>query len=180
MSRRIAVKRDATTRPRIAAALGLLTAIAIAAALAVTTWPRHHAEPAATAAREDVLGRPEPTGSLHLLVFLTTQPDTAAGLSRSQAVEVGSLINQYGRKGLTAEIVDESGANRNTLINTYYDWHLGQIRLVADPGRSLAARFGVKTSPATLLIDRSGSVVARWNSYSPTAQAAQAISSRLT
>lgn len=180
MSHRIAVKRDAIKRPRIAAALGLLTAVAIAGALAVAAWPTHHAAPATSAGQKDVLGRPEPAGTLRLLVFLTTQPDTAAGLSRSQAVEVVSLINQYGPKGLSAKIVDESGANQKSLINTYYDWRLGDIRLVADPGRALASSFGVVTAPTTLLIDRSGSVVARWDSYSQTAQAAQAISGRLS
>jgi hypothetical protein len=180
MSHRIAVKRDTTTRPRIAAALGVLTAAAVVAAVATVAWPQHRTEPTATAAPAAVLGRPEPGGSLRLLVFLATQPDTAAGPSRSQAVEVGSLMNQYGGRGLTAEIVDESGAAKNALINTYYDWQLRDIRLTADPGRALAARYGVGSAPVTLLLDRNGAVVARWDSYALPAQAAHAISSKLT
>jgi hypothetical protein len=176
VSHKIAVNGGTTMRRPIAAAMVLLSAVIVAAAVATAVWPFRRAEAAAGAATADVLGRPEPVGGLRLLVFLKTQPDIAAGSSRSQAVEIGSLMNQYGPRGLSAEIVDESGASRNALINTYYDWQLGAIHVAADPGRRVAARYGVDTAPVTLLLDRSGSVVDRWNSYVLPAQAGQAIS----
>jgi hypothetical protein len=182
VSHRYTTKRNAKIRPRFGAGLAVLTAIAIAAVIpaAALGWLHHHAEPAAAAAAADVLGRPQPHAGLRLLSFLATVPDTAAGASRGQAVEVVSLATQYGGNGLTAEIVDESGAGRDTLINTYYDWDLGAVLLTADPGRALAARYDVARVPATLLIDRDGNVVARWSSNMLTAQAAQAITGKLS
>lgn len=169
----------------------ILTALAVAATAITATvlaWPADHHGTAPTAstasiastAPTDVLGRPQPAGPLRLLAFLTTQPDTAASPSRSQAVEVVSLLTQYGPKGLAAEIVDESTTDKQALTNTYYDWQLGGVRLAADPAHSLASRYGVASAPTTILLDASGAVVARWSTYTPTAQTAQAISERLT
>ncbi|WP_194904299.1 hypothetical protein [Catenulispora rubra] len=144
-------------------------------------WPHHDAAsgPTKSAASTDVLGRLAPTGNVHLVAFLATQPDTAATPSRSQAVEITSLLTQYGAKGLTAEIVDESGATASALTNTYYDWQLGNIRLTGDPGRVRASQYQVTNAPTTLLIDDKGTVLARWDSYVLTAQAAQIIAGKL-
>ncbi len=127
----------------------------------------------------DVLGRPAPAGRLHLLAFLATRPDTADTPSRSQAVQLVSLLTQYGSTGLSAEIVDESGSDRGALVNTVYDWQLGDVRLAADPDRSLARRYGVSTVPAVLLVGEDGAVLTRWDSGVLTAEAAQAIAGRL-
>jgi hypothetical protein len=154
----------------------------MAAAAGLLWWPHHSASSARTGpgAAADVIGRPQPAGKVHLVAFVATQPDTAATPSRSQAVEITSLLAQYGAKGLTAEIVDESGAPANTLTNTYYDWHLGDVRLTGDPGRTRAGHFKVTGAPTTLLIDDKGAVVARWDSYVLTAQAAQSIAGKLS
>ncbi|MFJ9381138.1 hypothetical protein [Streptomyces sp. NPDC101455] len=158
------------------AALALLVA---AGSIAAAAWPAHHKTPTQGIAT-DVLGRAPATGSLHLLAFLATQPDYAATTSRSQAVEIVSLETQYGRKGLAAQIVDESGAGRGALINTYYDWQLGDIRVVADPARTLARRYGVTSTPAVVLVDARGTVVKRWDAYVPTVQVVQSITGKLT
>lgn len=162
----------------------ILAAFALAAASTVAIAARpgdhHHAAPTASRESTDVLGRPQPAGNLRLLTFLATQPDTAAGQSRGQAVEVVSLLTQYSAKGLSAEIVDESAADEQALTNTYYDWQLGDVRLAADPAHSLAQQYGVAAAPTTLLLDGTGAVLARWTSYTPTAQTARAISERLT
>jgi hypothetical protein len=47
-------------------------------------------------------------GALTLVSFLATQPDSAATSSRSQAVELVSIADQYGRKGVHVLIVDIS------------------------------------------------------------------------
>ena len=165
---------------RLAAVLTSLTLAGTAIAIAVRPSAGQPAPPTVSAGSTDVLGRPLPTGPLRLLAFLSTQPDTAAGPSRSQAVEVVSLLTQYGAKGLTAEIVDESTADKQTLTNTYYDWQLGDVRLAMDPTHSLARRYDVATAPTTILLDGTGAVLDRWSSSTPTAQTAQAISERLT
>jgi len=121
------------------------------------------------------------TGEATLVSFLATQPDTASAPSRSQAVELVSLFSQYAAKGLHVEIVDDSATPPalNALENTVYDWQLGQLPLLADPGHSAANRYGITTAPATLLIGRNGKVLARWNGYVLTDVVAQAVTSAL-
>ena len=162
---------------RLAIAFSALAVVGTA--VMVTAWHHHENTPAAATvpiSAGDVLGRAEKPDAVRLVTFLATQPDTAAGQSRSQAVEIVSLLTQYESKGLTAEIVDESGGDARSLTNTYYDWQLGGVHLVADPDRTLAKRYGVTSTPTTLLLDRSGIVVARWNTYTPTAQTAAEVS----
>lgn len=174
-------RRPAVILAAFASAATAIVATATAiVAIAAGPGDHQHAAPTASTESADVLGRPQPDGHLRLLAFLATQPDAAPSQSRSQAVEVVSLLTQFGAKGLTAEIVDESAAGKQALTNTYYDWQLGGVRLAADPAHSLAERYGVTAAPTTLLLDGTGTVVGRWTSYTPTAQTAQAISERLT
>jgi len=121
-------------------------------------------------------------GALTLVSFLATQPDTAATASRSQAVELVSLAHQYGSKGVHVVIVDNTAipASPSTLENTVYDWQLGDVPLLADPGHLASDRFGVPSSPATLLIGRTGKVIARWSGYVLTAAVAQALTSAIS
>ena len=164
---------------RLAIVFSALTIAGIA--VTVPALLHHDSTPSAATATVpvstgDVLGRTEEPNAVRLVTFLVTQPDTAAGPARGQAVEIVSLLTQYESKGLTAEIVDESGGDARSLTDTYYDWQLGGVHLAADPDRTLAERYGVTSTPTTLLLDRSGTVVARWNTYSPTAQTAAAVS----
>jgi len=161
-------------RPLMAAALAVL---ACALAIVVAFWPSPHTGQNATTP-----AAPLPvTGALTLVSFLATQPDAAATPSRSQAVELVSLSSQYAAKGLSVEIVDDTAASatQSALENTVYDWQLGRLPLLADPGHAIAHRYGIATAPTTLLIGRTGAVVARWNGYVLTAVAAQAIASAL-
>lgn len=169
----------AVRRRRIAVAAGVL-AVLTTAGLGTAAWANSHGSSAPrSVTTADVVGRPAPTGRLHLLAFLATQPDIADTASRSQAVQVVSLLTQYGARGLTAEIVDETGADGNALVNTVYDWQLGDVRLAADPNRELAERYAVTTVPAILLVDGSGTVVQRWDHGVLTSEAAQVIAGRL-
>jgi hypothetical protein len=158
----------------MAAALAIL---ACALAIVVAFWPSPHTGQNATTP-----AAPLPvTGALTLVSFLATQPDAADTPSRSQAVELVSLSSQYAAKGLHVEIVDDTAASagQSALENTGYDWQLGRLPLLADPGHAIARQYGIATAPTTLLIGRTGAVIARWNGYVLTAVAAQAIASAL-
>lgn len=163
-----------------AAALACATTAAIAYATAAAVWPDHHDAPAKAASATDVLGREAGAGSLRLLAFLATQPDTAATTARSQAVDLVSLQTQYGAKGLTTQIIDESGAGRDALTNTYYDWQLGGVLLAADPARALARQYDVTLTPTVVLLDAAGTVIKRWDTPVRTVQAAPVIAGKLT
>jgi hypothetical protein len=161
-------------RPLMAAALAIL---ACALVIVVAFWPSPHTGQNATTPAE-----PLPvSGALTLVSFLVTQPDGAATPSRSQAVELVSLSSQYAAKGLHVEIVDDTAtpATQGSLENTGYDWQLGRLPLLTDPGHAAANRYGITAAPTTLLIGRTGAVLARWNGYVLTAVAAQAIDSAL-
>lgn len=121
------------------------------------------------------------SGEVTLVSFLATQPDTANSPSRSQAVVLVSLASQYSAKGLRVVIVDESSisVSASALENTGYDWRLGAVQLLADPGHVAALRYGVSSAPASLLIGRNGRVLERWPGYVLTAVAAQPISAAL-
>jgi len=166
--------------PIVAASAGIAALAACALALAVAFWPSPHAS--AAAAPPSAASAPVPvSGALTLVSFLVTQPDDAATPSRSQAVELVSLSSQYAAKGLHVEIVDDTAtpADQGLLENTGYDWQLGSLPLLADPGHAIARRYGITTAPSTLLFGRTGAVLARWNGYVLTAVAAQAINSAL-
>jgi hypothetical protein len=166
--------------PIVAASAGVAAVVACALALAVAFWPSPHAS--AAAAPPSAASAPVPvSGAVTLVSFLATQPDGAASPSRSQAVELVSLSSQYATKGLRVEIVDDTAtpAAQSVLDNTVYDWQLGSLPLLADPGHAIAHRYGITTAPTTLLIGRTGTVLARWNGYVLTAVVAQAIASAL-
>jgi hypothetical protein len=167
-------------RPVAAVSAGVAALVAGALALAVAFWPSPHAS--AAAPPPSAASAPVPvSGAVTLVSFLATQPDGAATPSRSQAVELVSLSSQYAAKGLHVEIVDDTAnpAVQTVLDNTVYDWQLGSLPLLADPGHAIAHRYGITTAPTTLLIGRTGTVLARWNGYVLTAVAAQAIASAL-
>jgi hypothetical protein len=163
----------------VAVSAGVAALAACALALAVAFWPSPHA---GSAPPPSAAPAPVPVaGAVTLVSFLATQPDGAATPSRSQAVELVSLSSQYAAKGLRVEIVDDTAtpAAQSVLENTVYDWQLGSMPLLADPGHAIAHRYGITTAPTTLLIGRTGAVLARWNGYVLTAVAAQAIASAL-
>jgi hypothetical protein len=171
---------NARRRRPVVAVCASIAALACALAFAVAFWPSPHAS--AAAAPPSAASAPLPvSGALTLVSFLATQPDGAATPSRSQAVELVSLSSQYAAKGLRVEIVDDTPtpAAQSVLDNTVYDWQLGSLPLIADPGHAIAHRYGITTAPTTLLIGRTGTVLARWNGYVLTAVAAQAINSAL-
>jgi hypothetical protein len=186
------------TRAAITAALAVLVA---AVALGVWGWSQAASAPARGSAFSPLpVGAKAPrlylseagsapasasfpaAGTLTLVSFLATQPDTAATASRSQAVELVSLADQYGPEGVHVLIVDDTAIppSLSMLENTVYDWQLGDVPLLADPGHVASDRFGVPSSPTTLLIGRTGRVIARWNGYVLTAVVAQALASAIS
>jgi hypothetical protein len=172
-------RSSARRRRPVFAVSASIAAPVCALALAVAFWPSSHA---GSAAAPSAAFAPLPvSGALTLISFLVTQPDAAATPSRSQAVELVSLSSQYATRGLHVEIVDDTAtpAARSVLENTVYDWQLGSLPLLADPGHTIAHRYGIATAPTTLLFGRTGTVLARWNGYVLTAVAAQAINSAL-
>ena len=120
-------------------------------------------------------------GTVTLISFLSTQPDTADTPSRSQAVALVSLAAQYGARGLHVAIVDESDASAGSgaVANTVYDWQLGPVALLADPGHGTADRYGVASTPSSYLISASGTILARWSGYVLTSTAAASITASL-
>lgn len=157
----------------------LAASAVVAGSVAAAVWPGHGGT-RPEAAPQDVLHRSTAPGGLHLVAFLATRPDTAATASRAQAVTLKSLQTQYGAKGLTTEIIDESGAPADALLNTYYDWQLGDVRLLPDPAGKLARGHAVHNLPTVVLSGANGTVVKRWDSPVLTVQAAQIISGHLT
>lgn len=131
-------------------------------------------------------GRPYPatpaSGRLTLLSFLATQPDTASTASRKQAVVLTSLSVQYHNSGLNVAIVDESplSPRPQTLTNTAYDWQLGAVAMLEDPGGRAAEHYGVTGTPTTFLIGPTGAILAHWTGYVLTATATAAITAHLT
>ena len=120
-------------------------------------------------------------GTLTLVSFLSTQPDTADTPSRGQAVALLSLATQYGARGLHVAIVDDSNGSPGSgaLANTVYDWQLGPVALLADPGHGAADRYGVVSTPTSYLISASGTILARWSGYVLTSTAAASITASL-
>lgn len=121
------------------------------------------------------------SGELTLLSFLATQPDAANTASRNQAVVLTSLSTQYHGAGLNVAIVDESPASPSTqaLTNTAYDWRLGSVAMLEDPGHGAADHYGVTGTPATYLISSTGTILAHWTGYVLTSTAAAAITAHL-
>jgi peroxiredoxin len=120
-------------------------------------------------------------GTATLVAFLSTQPDSADSVSRAQAVALTSLSAQYDSAGLRVVIVDDTptAASTAALVNTAYDWHLGRVTLLADPGHGLAHRYGVTATPTAFLVDGSGTVLDRWNGQTPTAALSSAVTRAL-
>ncbi|MCH5676612.1 TlpA family protein disulfide reductase [Streptomyces gilvus] len=121
------------------------------------------------------------SGTLTLVSFLATQPDTAATPSRSQSVVLNSLSTQYGGAGLRVAVVadDPAAVPRPVLLNTSYDWGLRSVVLLDDPGHRAARHFGVASVPTSFLLDGAGTVIAHWDGYLLTAKAAAAIKPHL-
>jgi len=116
-----------------------------------------------------------------LLSFLQTQPDTAVTSSKGQQVFLSSMARQYGPRGVQVMLVDASlvatgrQSDRDSLINTTYDWNLGRLPLLNDPGGTVARRYGVRRTPTTFLIGSDGRVAQRWNGFVPAARLAFAL-----
>lgn len=120
-------------------------------------------------------------GRLFIVAFLAIVPDTAPTPSRSQVVSIQSMQMKYGRLGVGAVVIDESGLNRGSessqaeRVNAWYDWHLDPVPLLADEDMSIAKAFNVCNAPTTLLIDSSGRVLKRWDSLTNAGALAQEI-----
>lgn len=121
------------------------------------------------AARGGAVHVPARAGRVMLISFLQTQPDTAAGLSRSQEVFLASMARQYGPKGVQIALVDATSMvtgqhpSMEDLVRTTYDWDLGAIPLLRDDAASSAARrYGVRQVPTTVLVGPQGRVAQIW------------------
>jgi len=119
---------------------------------------------------------------VRLLAFLQTQPDTAAGLSRSQVTALISMQHQYAAKGVDVVVVDASALwtgetpDTHSLVNVVADWHLGTLPLLMDTAAHTTAQsYGVQHTPITFLIDTAGEIVQSWDGLARGAQLALAL-----
>lgn len=175
------------TRPSRGVILWSALAFCVVAALCfIAVGALERSSPRGPQGLFDVIdGKPYPvdsaTGGLTLLSFLVTQPDAANTPSRNQAVVLTSLSTQYHGAGLNVAIVDESPGSPGTeaLANTAYDWQLGGVAMLEDPGHRAAERYGVTSAPATYLISSTGTVLAHWTGYVLTSTAAASITAHL-
>jgi peroxiredoxin len=87
--------------------------------------------------------------------------------SRSQIVILKSMVNQYRTKGLEilAIALPDGDTRGERLSSVAYDWNLDHIPLLLDSDGLTAAAYGVKSGPATFLIDRQGRIASIWNGY---------------
>ena len=118
-----------------------------------------------------------------LLSFLGTIPDTASSSpSRSQAIFLESLEQQYASKGVEVVIIDataiETGQQPalNSLLNVPFDWHLGAIPFLLDTSaHTVAVQYGILKTPTTYLINVHGTIEHCWDGLAQSAQLAFAI-----
>lgn len=102
-----------------------------------------------------------------LLAFLQMVPDTADTPSRSQAVFLLSMAQQYGSHGLTVVVIDASALvdlqipDHTALVNASYDWQMN-FPLLEDAGNQIARRFQIKEVPTTILLAPDGRVEKFW------------------
>ena len=102
-----------------------------------------------------------------LLAFLQMVPDTADTPSRSQAVFLLSMAQQYGPHGLTVVVIDASALvnlrspDHTALVNASYDWQMN-FPLLEDVRNQIARRFRIKQVPTTILLAPNGRVEKRW------------------
>lgn len=163
------------TRRRVAAGAGALVVIAgVALGLAFRGGSGSNTAPTVVGARAPAFAALDAArGHAVLLSFLDTQAQASAANdpSRAQIPFLKSMDTQNRAYGLRTMIVDTGGAGRNALVNFTYDWALGRsIVVVADPGGTLARRYGVTAVPVTFLVDRHGIVRRRWDGFAPAAQ----------
>ena len=102
-----------------------------------------------------------------LISFLEGRDGVASADSRSQVVFLQSMHYQYrgDRLKVLALVSQGPGPENDQLFNLPYDWALGGIPLLLDPGNATAAQYGIRTRPTTLLVDPEKGVVARWNGF---------------
>ncbi len=129
----------------------------------------------------DVFHLAEHRQQVVVLAFLQTQPDTASTASRSQAVSLTSIEQQYAPKGVHVVFIDasmlETGQQvaHNDLLNVTYDWNIGSIPLLEDIDGSTASRYGVRQTPTLFIVGPSGHVEQAWQGLTSTVQIAFAL-----
>lgn len=115
-----------------------------------------------------------------LLAFLQTVPDTSDTPSRSQAVFLSSMAQQYGPRGLRVAVVDDSALAlaspplHGAVLNASYDWQL-KIPLLLDQDAHLARKLGIEEVPTTFLISADGHILQQWRDLTRPAVLALAI-----
>lgn len=99
-----------------------------------------------------------------LLAFLQMLPDSDATPSRSEALYLDSMAQQYAGGGLRVAAIASAQSGiaysswHQDLLNASYDWHLTFPLLQDTNGRALR-EFHVRTLPTVVLIDETGVIV---------------------
>ncbi len=108
-------------------------------------------------------------GQIVVLSFVCTQPDTTSGPSRTQAVVLTSIYQQYHTKNVAVLLIDscvllqQRQPSLNALENVVYDWHLPMPLLQDTDTASTAGLYGVLKVPTTFLIGKDLHLLQRWD-----------------
>lgn len=114
-----------------------------------------------------------------LLSFLDTQAEASVSGSdsRAQIVMLKSMDRQGRRYGLRTVIVDAAAVvngsppSLSALTNFRFDWSLpAAVAVRGDSDGSLERAYRITKVPTTLLIDKRGVVVHRWDRFALAAQ----------
>ncbi|MBA2529710.1 MAG: TlpA family protein disulfide reductase [Euzebyales bacterium] len=117
-------------------------------------------------------------GHVVLLSFLDASVEAAghgSDSSRRQLVFLKSMADQHRRDGLCVLAVDAGGAPPGALVNYVYDHGLPFPLLRDRPDDPVATSYGVTSLPTTVLVDRHGRLVRRWEGFVPPATLADAV-----
>jgi peroxiredoxin len=155
---------------RVAALLILLAGPVVGSASA-SECVGHIKLPAAQGGSYDVC---DGSGKPMLLAFLHVVPDRADTPSRSQAVFLSSMYEQYGARGLEVLAVETTASSRRQLVNAVYDWQLA-FPLLEDERSQAKKAFEVTVVPSSFLLDPDGKVLERWDGLASSAALARAI-----
>jgi len=110
----------------------------------------------------------ETTGSPVLVTFVhasATRPDGRLDPSRSQVVVLRSMAKQHTQLGLRAAVVIAGQLDPERVVNVGFDWDLEGIHVLHDRCAKTVSAYAVSRFPTSLLIDGSGSILARWDGF---------------
>lgn len=120
------------------------------------------------AAQGGTYGLKELHGHWALIAFLPEDGVAFSADARSQVVVLLSMLLQYQTSGVRVLAVAGGSAGQagnGMLLNRAYDWHLGQLPLLADANSATARAYGTAGHLSTFLLSPQGQIVHRWSGF---------------